>query len=81
MALVDIRCHQLANIFEIVAWGEDTLEAHLFKLGFDVREVMFPDHQIAADVQKDIANTAFDAALAQPQAVNVAMTINGRNDN
>ena len=81
MALVDIRCHQLTHIFEIVAWGKDALEAHLFEFGFDVCEIMLPDHQVAADIKQDVADTAFDAALAQTQAVDVAVAINGRDDN
>lgn len=73
MALVDIRCHQLTHIFEIVAWSKDALEAHLFEFSFDVCEVMLPDHQVAADIKQDIADTAFDAALAQTQAVDVTV--------
>lgn len=73
MALVDVVCHQLADVFQIVAGGKNAVETHLFELRFNVGKVMLSDHQIAADVKENVADTAFDAALAQSQAIDIAV--------
>ena len=80
MALVDVVCHQLADVFQIVAGGKNAVEPHLFELRFNVGKVMLSDHQIAADVKENVADTAFDAALAQSQAIDIAVAVNRRHD-
>ena len=80
MALVDIVRHQPADVFQIVAWGKDAIEAHLFEFGLDVGKIMLTDHQVAANVKKNIAVTAFDAAFAQAQAVDIAVAVNRRDN-
>lgn len=80
MALVDVVCHQSANVFQIVAWSEDAIEPHLFEFGLDVGKIMFTYHQVTANVEKSVADTAFDTAFAQAQAVDITVTVNRGHD-
>lgn len=61
--LVNIIGDKRADILQIVAGGEDAVKSHLFKLHFHIGEVMFAYNEVAADVQQNVTESAFDAAF------------------
>jgi hypothetical protein len=54
---------------------EDAVVAHVQEYRFDIGEVALADDQVAADVEHDTVETAFEAAPAQSVAVDFAVTV------
>lgn len=63
IVLANIIGDKRADIFRVVARCEDAVKTHLLKLHFHIAEVMFTNYRAATDVQQNVAEAAFDAAL------------------
>ena len=72
---LDIVFQQPDNVIDVDRCGEHPVITHIFKARFHGFKVLLADHQIAADIQKDIADPGLVAAIAQALTINLTMAI------
>ena len=60
--------------------GLKTVEAHILEQRLNGGKFALTDDEIAADVQKNVAEPAFDATAAKTLAIDLAVTVR-RNEN
>ena len=76
----DVGFQQVSDFYQIDAGLEDAVEAHILEQRLDGGKFALTDDEIAADVQKNFADTAFDATAAKTLAIDLAVTrVDGRN--
>jgi hypothetical protein len=79
--LPDVGSQQVGDFQQIDAWPEDAVETHILEQRLDGGKFALADDEIAADVQENFAYTAFDATAAKTLAIDLAVTVDGRNEN
>src|SRR5215472_17320251 len=77
----DVGFQQVGDFHQIDVRLEDAVEAHILEQRLDGGKFTLTDDEIAADVQKNFADTAFDATATKTLAIDFAVTVDGRNEN